>query len=66
MNKEIILYGVSASCELILQAYYEWGLKERRSFFVDGHEELDGLTTYLFSMIVNKKLSGEFPLRSLD
>lgn len=33
---------------------------------LDEIRELDGLTTYLFSMIVNKKLPGEFPLRSLD
>lgn len=33
---------------------------------LDEIRELDGLTTYLFSMIVNKKLPGEFPLRSLE
>lgn len=120
MDKNMILYGAGASCELILQAYYEQGLGERLSFIVDGNEELDGkecvvsekirvkilslhhfirewqgrmeqfvmlmtpyhslayipqldeieelegLSTYLFSMIVNKKMPEAFPFRSLD
>lgn len=119
-DKKIILYGAGASCELILQAYYEQGLKNKLSFIVDGNEELDGkecagsgnirvkifslshfirewkgrmeefvmvmtpyhalafipqldeikeldgLTAYLFSMIVNKKMPGPFPFHSLD
>lgn len=42
MNKKIILYGAGASCELILQAYYEQGLGDKIAFIVDGNEELDG------------------------
>lgn len=33
---------------------------------LDEIKELDGLATYLFSMIVNRKLPGAFPLRSLE
>ncbi len=120
MKKKIIFYGAGASCELILQAYYEQGLGEKAPFIVDANEdldgkecvvsekirvkilslthfirewqgrmeqfvmlmtpyhslgfipqldeikELDGMTTYLFSMIVNRKPPGEFPLHSLE
>lgn len=120
MNKRIILYGAGASCKLILQAYYEAGLKEKLEYIVDGNDELDnkecivndttkvkiislqhflhswsgkkadyimlmtpysslsylkqldkvkemdGMTAYIFSMIINKEIPGSFSIRSTE
>lgn len=41
LPRKIVLYGAGASTRLILQAFYQRGLKERLAFIVDKNESLD-------------------------
>lgn len=42
LNKRVVLYGAGATCKLILQGYYDTGLKDKIEYVVDGNADLDG------------------------